>query len=509
MRRLGLLFVVAAAATSLSLILARDAHPSFSGTNGRILFASGMSGNLEVYSINADGTGQANLTNNSADDRTAKWSPDGRRIVFSSNRTGFFEIYSMNADGSGVTQLTDSPSRNVRPSFTADGIHIIFQSNRDGSAEIYRMNADGSNQTNLTNDPGFDGFPAAAPHGQRIVFSSDRSGVTRLYTMNDNGRALQQVLGGPVEELDANWSPQGNNLVFEGDNDPTGTDANIYVSHTDGSALVQLTDTPNRAEFDPAWSPDGSRIVFQGCNPNFINGAGGYCQLYTINPDGTGETPLSYPPPSIPATDDFNSNTLNTALWTGNDPTTGSGVSRAIVNQRLEMTTSPGAAPPPNDGCCFHAQLEGACLLHGDYDLQVDFATLDWPDRSGVNLDIVANANGNMGYFSGIGGGNLYGTFFNIPDDVFTPTSDTTGTIRLVRTGGTLSGYYLHTGVWVLLKSTPTSTIDTSYELLSGSDTFAYTNQFARIAFDNFRINSGQLDCPLDGNVPDWGVSPN
>src|SRR5206468_2740506 len=175
--------------------------------------------------------------------------------------------------------------------------------------------------------------------------------------------------------------------------------------------------------------------------------------LYTVNPDGSGETPFSYPAPSIPATDNFSSNTLDTALWTAAGETVGSGVSLALVNQRLEMTTSPGAAPPPNDGCCFHAQLQGACLLHGDYDLQVDFATLDWPDRSGVDLDIVANANGNMGYFSGVGGGNLYGTFFNVPDDVFASTSDTSGAIRLVRSGATLSGYYLHNGQWVLIKS--------------------------------------------------------
>lgn len=39
-------------------------------------------------------------------DETPSWFPDGQRIVFQSNRTGRMEIWLMNADGSGARQLT-------------------------------------------------------------------------------------------------------------------------------------------------------------------------------------------------------------------------------------------------------------------------------------------------------------------------------------------------------------------------------------------------------------------
>ena len=53
-----------------------------------IVFESYRNGNLEVYVMNADGSGQTNLTNNPANDSHPSWSPDGSRIVFYSNRDG-------------------------------------------------------------------------------------------------------------------------------------------------------------------------------------------------------------------------------------------------------------------------------------------------------------------------------------------------------------------------------------------------------------------------------------
>ena len=53
------------------------------------------------------------------------------RIAFHSDRSGDLNIYSMNADGSDVQQLTDAPGRDFEPAWSPDGSTIVFSSDRD------------------------------------------------------------------------------------------------------------------------------------------------------------------------------------------------------------------------------------------------------------------------------------------------------------------------------------------------------------------------------------------
>ena len=144
----------------LSSLLFLDVNAdSFPGTNGKIAFLSTRDGNDEIYTMNADGTGQIRLTNNAASDGDPNWSADGTKIVFASARDGNFEIYTMNADGTGQTNISNSPFSDQFPSWSPDGTKIAFRSNRDGNLEIYTMNADGTGQSRLTNNAATDSQP--------------------------------------------------------------------------------------------------------------------------------------------------------------------------------------------------------------------------------------------------------------------------------------------------------------------------------------------------------------
>jgi Tol biopolymer transport system component len=133
----------------------------------------GSLGDLEIFVMNADGTGITQLTNNTVDDEGdhAGWSPNGKLFSFSSRRVGAdldifggdLDIFVMNADGTGVRQLTgiDGDAAEDDDSFwSPNGKQLAFHSTRDGDEEIYVMNVDGSGVTQLTFNTGFaDGVP--------------------------------------------------------------------------------------------------------------------------------------------------------------------------------------------------------------------------------------------------------------------------------------------------------------------------------------------------------------
>jgi Tol biopolymer transport system component len=249
---------------------------------GEIAFESRRDGNPEVYRINADGTAEANLTNNPASEFSPQYSPDGTRLTFASNRDGNSEIYVMNSDGSGQTNLTNHPSGDFEPRWSPDATKIVFHSTRTGAGatEVFVMNADGTGQTNLTNHGAADFRARWSPDGTRILFLTTRDGNVEVYVMNADGSTPRNLSNHPAEDSysttsEAVWSPDGSKVAFH-----SYRTGDVYVVNADGTELSNLTNTRYDDRL-PEWSPDGTKIAFQTYRS-------GPPQIFTMNPDGTG-----------------------------------------------------------------------------------------------------------------------------------------------------------------------------------------------------------------------------
>src|SRR5215208_3884957 len=154
MSRFLLVWMLAAAifASSILVILQpsmpnQSAFATFPGNNGLIAFSK----DGEIFTMNADGSDQHNISNDPGFDYAPSWSPDGTKIAFT--RGG--EIYVMNADGSDQQRLTNNPYLDMYPNWSPDGTKIAFETDRDEpnhNREIYVMNADGSDQHNISNN---------------------------------------------------------------------------------------------------------------------------------------------------------------------------------------------------------------------------------------------------------------------------------------------------------------------------------------------------------------------
>jgi TolB protein len=487
----------------IGAIAAGEARAAFPGGNGKLVFETNRDGNEEIYTMNSDGRNRVDLTRNPADDTDPRWSANGTRVVFASNRTGNYQIYTMKADGSDVARVTHDGNDDRRPTWTADG-RILFQNGDFPNRALFRINADGNGLQQLTPVSSDNATVAAAPRGGRIAFSSTRGdGTQRLYTANADGSAAKLVLPSPpgpeTADVEADWSPRGNQLLFERFIFGGPVTTELYVVRPDGTGLRRLTNTPDRLELQPAWSPDGTKITFFG-----FTLADQHAAVYTMNADGSGVTEISTP--RAPFTDDFNDNFRDPFWHVIQDP----GASVDETNGRVEISID-GSAEPGGQFNQVDGHYGSNCSLPGDFDVQVDYSLLQWLQNDGVLAALHGFFIGAfVGRHSDPFAGDRYTAFSN-PLFNALPTTDLAGSLRLVRTGATLNAYFRSVGSdWTQLLSAPANAGDAvvGFGLATVPDQWAH--QTARVAYDNFRLNSGTLSCPAwwRDNAPNWQPLP-
>jgi Tol biopolymer transport system component len=163
-----------------------------------IVFTSLKDGDLDIYTMNVDGSNVRRLTTAPGYDGGPFFSPDGTKIVYRAwhptdaadlasyqgllaqrlVRPGRMELWVMNADGTGQRQITRLGGANFAPFFTPDGRRIIFSSNhrtpRSSNFDLFLVDLDGSNLEQVTTSGTFDGFPQFSPDGRRLVWASNR-----------------------------------------------------------------------------------------------------------------------------------------------------------------------------------------------------------------------------------------------------------------------------------------------------------------------------------------------
>jgi TolB protein len=244
----------------------------------KILFVSDINGNLDIFVMNADGTGIQQLTEDESSDFDPKFSPDGKRIAFTSLRKGYANIYLMNLDGLTITQVTSGKYMDFVGSWSPDGNKIVFTSNRSGNYDVYWVNADGSELTQVTTYQGDDGWPVFFPDSQTILFVSKRGGVYDLYTMNGDGTDIHQLTTTPEHENFPQVSPDGKKIVFISRGEKG---SELCIMKSDGSGRETIVTPPNcivdtmarhrdRILGYPVWSPDGDYVAFTAVNQIFM-----------------------------------------------------------------------------------------------------------------------------------------------------------------------------------------------------------------------------------------------
>ncbi|MGH9844852.1 MAG: winged helix-turn-helix domain-containing protein, partial [Blastocatellia bacterium] len=97
------------------------------------------------------------------------WTPDGR-LVYATHASGNVDVWITTTDGKQQKQLTRDPLTDIAPVASAAGRYVVFVSERSGTANIWRMDVDGGNLKQLSRGKG-DSTPTLSPDGQWVIYS--------------------------------------------------------------------------------------------------------------------------------------------------------------------------------------------------------------------------------------------------------------------------------------------------------------------------------------------------
>lgn len=180
-----------------------DAEATVNWRTDKIIYTSLASGDLDLWSMNSDGSGKRRLTTALGYDGGAVYSRDGKKLAWRAHYPKTpeaisryrdllaqhltapmkMELVAADAHGKHARTITDFGCASFAPTFTPEGGKILFASNKhncDGRRfEIFMVNADGTGLEQITDFGGFTSFPEFSPDGKQLVFCSDRNAKQR------------------------------------------------------------------------------------------------------------------------------------------------------------------------------------------------------------------------------------------------------------------------------------------------------------------------------------------
>jgi WD40 repeat protein len=283
------------------------ANAAFPGSNGKLAFVR----DGQIWTMDAGGTGQTQLTTGLTTATEPEWSPDGTRILYTrgtscgTNCTRR-EVRVMNADGTGDAHVYGPGGYGVfSPTWSPDGKRVAFivpdyvgPGCCHFAYQIYTADLAGSDLDLVWLEPEPQQLSdlAWSPKGDELAYTRD-AGFNFYKLVNVKGIGSGT---GPARNLvptdpenwtasAPSWSPDATRVGYLVDTRPA-TESDVAVVNSDGTGETPLT-ADDVQQYGEEWSPDGTKIAFSGQEP----GCASDCnpELYVMNADGTGSVRLT------------------------------------------------------------------------------------------------------------------------------------------------------------------------------------------------------------------------
>jgi TolB protein len=266
------IYVVDADGQNLSAVASDFAgvrDPQWSPDGTQIVFAAsavaaGLDGRMDLYVVNADGTGLKNLSNTpDIDETTPVWSPDGGQIAFTSTQEGNADVIVTDAGGFSATIIAATNAIEIKPAWSPDGESIAYYATNDDGVALMIADALGASATQIgqIDDRRSNSYaPAFSPDGERIAYSTVSSladsATSELFSVRADGTDPIQYTADGAIALAPSWSPDGQWLVFASSRTKS---FDLWAMRANGAGIAQLTGGEDM-EYTPQWSSSATAL---------------------------------------------------------------------------------------------------------------------------------------------------------------------------------------------------------------------------------------------------------
>jgi TolB protein len=194
--------------TAISIDVPNATAPAISPDGMTIAFEGRASdtGDTDIYTAPIAGGHATKLTGSPGNDVGPAWSPDGHTLYFGSDRSGGSEIWSMNADGSGQRAETSGAHLLGRPTVSADGVHVAYTQLESMSASSVIVR-DLSKGTEMITGALNDSEPAFSPCPHQLALTTARFGSPEVALIDLSTMALTQLTHDSAIDGAATFAP--------------------------------------------------------------------------------------------------------------------------------------------------------------------------------------------------------------------------------------------------------------------------------------------------------------
>ena len=225
--------------------------------------------NSEVFVMNADGSGNTQITHDAWQEGQPTWFKDGKKLAFLCNESGSSQVWEMNPDGSGRKQLTQYEGDIEGFSFSPDGKKLLFIAQVKTVKSTADKHPDLPKATGIiVTDPMYkhwDEWVTTAPHP--FVADFDGNAISNVTDILE-GEPYESPMKpwGGIEQLA--WSPSSDKVAYTcrkktGLAYAISTNSDIYIYDLASKETKNITEENKGYDTNPQYSPDGKYIAWQ------------------------------------------------------------------------------------------------------------------------------------------------------------------------------------------------------------------------------------------------------